>query len=89
MMNPNNACKGCTKIIETEGVPISENYCHDCTDYPELNKDRLKTFIKKDGYVKFLFTDLKSKGHSPDRALEILHSILLEDKSLLNSYRML
>ena len=88
-MNPNNACKGCTKLIETEGVPISENYCHDCKGYPELDKERLKKFIKKDGYVKFLFAELKKKGNSPDRAFEILHSILLEDESLLNSYRML
>ena len=85
----NNACKDCTKLIETEGVPSSENYCHDCTGYPELDKARLKKFIKKDGYVKFLFADLKKKGNSSDRALEILHSILLEDDSLLNSYKML
>ena len=88
-MNSNNACKGCTKIIETEGVPASEKYCHDCIVYPELDKDRLKKFIKKDSYVKFLFIDLKSKGHSPDRALEILYSMLLEDESLLQSYTML
>ena len=85
----NNGCKDCTKLIETEGAPISENYCHDYTGYPELDKDRLKKFIKTDSYVKFLFIDLKKKGNSPDRSLEILHSMLLEDESLLQSYTML
>lgn len=88
-MNPYNACKECTKIIEAEGIPLSENYCHDCTGYPELVKDHLKIFIKKDSYVKFLFNDLKSKGHSPERTLEILHGIILEDASLLNSFKMI
>lgn len=88
-MKFNNTCKACTKIIEVESVPTSENYCHDCTSHPELVKDRLELFIKKDSYVKFLFNDLKSNGHSPDQALEILNGIILEDASLLNSYKML
>ena len=88
MMIINKACEDCMKLIETEGVPSSENYCHDCTSYLELDKARLKKFIKKDGYVKFLFADLKKKGNSPDRSLEILHSMLLEDESLLYSYKM-
>lgn len=88
-MKPTYTCEHCTQLIKTKEEASSQNVCKDCASYLELDKVRLKKFIKKDGYVKFLFAELKKKGHRPDRALEILHTLIIEDGSLFTSYKML
>lgn len=54
-----------------------------------FDKNRLEKFIKKDKYVNFLFRDLKKNGNSTECSLNVLHSLVLADESLLNDYEML
>lgn len=58
------------------------------TNSIEMDKERLKKFIKKDRYMKFLFNELKQNGNNTDRSLEILYALLLDDINLQKGYRM-